>query len=255
MAGRRNSPTDQHGPPTNDGRPPHSPDSSPASASSTPRRTPLDRLTDQLAELPGIGRKTAEKLAYHLLRASVEEARALADAIVDMKEHMRACSVCFNLTEADPCAICTSPNRDRTRVCVVEQPRDLLAIERTGTFDGLYHVLTGRVSLLDGERAEHLTLGPLRERIRSSAAAAATGDGGAENVISEVILATNPDFEGDGTALHVREALQDLPVTITQLARGIPQGASIEFVSTAILSDALRGRRASSAPTATGSGS
>ena len=218
-----------------------------AARSEGPRRTPLDRLTDHLAELPGIGRKTAEKLAYHLLRATPEDARALADAIIDVKEHMRACSVCFNLTEVDPCGICTDSDRDRSRLCVVEQPRDLIAIEKTGSYDGLYHVLTGRVSLLDGERAEHLTITPLRDRIRRSHEPEATDQTDHPTVaITEVILATNPDFEGDGTALHVREALADLPVSVTALARGIPQGASIEFVSTAILSDALRGRRSES---------
>ncbi len=220
-----------------------------------PHQSALDRLTDEFAKLPSIGRKTAEKLAYHILRATPAEARALADAVIDVKENVFACSICFNLTEIDPCPICRDEDRDRHRLCVVEQPRDLHAIEKTGTYNGLYHVLTGRVMLLDGVTPDDLTLGALRARVeRSHLPTAEQGpiagldpeDMAAlppEEPITEVILATNPDYEGDGTALYVRDALDRLPVEITQLARGIPQGASIEFVSTAILADALRSRR------------
>lgn len=215
----------------------------------------LDRLTDEFAKLPGIGRKTAEKLAYHILRATPDEAAALSRAIDDVKQNIFACSICFNLTEIDPCPICRDTDRERHRVCVVEQPRDLFAIEKTGSYHGMYHVLTGRVMLLDGVTPSDLTLDALRARVeRSSRPTESVLPVGEwpeelvavlpENVpITEVILATNPDYEGDGTALYVRETLAGLPVQITQLARGIPQGASIEFVSSAILADALKARR------------
>ena len=212
----------------------------------------LDRLAAEFAKLPGIGRKSAEKLAYHLLRASREEALSLSQAIRDVKEKVFACSVCAHLTESDPCGICTGAERDRARLCVVEQPRDVISFEKTASYDGLYHVLTGRVAPLEGVGAEDLTIPALRQRIRFSHGE--RDEAGpvpremlqrvhGDVAVAEVVLATNPDFEGDGTALYLREALESLPVRVTQLARGLPQGANIEFVSTAILADALRARR------------
>lgn len=180
--------------------------------------------------MPGIGTKTAERLAYHVLRCSGEEALQLATAIRDVKEKIRQCSRCFNITEVDPCAICTSTSRDNALLCVVEQPRDLMSLEAMGEYRGVYHVLQGRISPLDGIEPDHLTVGELVRRVRDEG-------------IREVILATNPDMEGDGTALYVTERLRDTGVRVTRLARGLPAGSTIEFVGTSILRDALEGRR------------
>lgn len=190
----------------------------------------LERLKVEFAKLPGIGPKSAERLAFHILMETPEKAMGLAFAIRDVKKRIRHCSRCFNLTEEDPCPICTDPKRRKDRICVVEQPRDLIAFERAGGYDGLYHVLGGRVSPLEGIGPEELTLHRLVERIR-------------EGEVREVILGTNPDVEGDATALQVAETLADEDVSVTRIARGIPSGASIEFVSDSILRDALSGRR------------
>jgi recombination protein RecR len=189
----------------------------------------LERLREEFARLPGIGRKTAERLAFHVLMASRDEAMGLALAIRDVKARIRHCSVCFNLTEDDPCRICSDTRRRRDRICVVERPRDLIALERAAGFDGLYHVLGGRVSPLEGIGPESLTLEQLVGRVRNGE-------------VREVILATNPDVEGDATSLLVAEALAGHPVSVTRIARGIPSGASIEYVSDAILREALAGR-------------
>ena len=188
------------------------------------------RLIDQLARLPGIGRKSAERLAYHLLRVHKPEALALADAIRDVRENVRYCQVCFNLAEGPECAICLDAKRDRTVLCVVEQPRDVMALEQAGTFRGLYHVLLGRIAPLDGIGPEQLTIEPLVDRIR-------TGQ------FREVIMATNPTVEGDGTALHISNLLAEYPVTITKLARGITTGSILEYTNKEILADALSGRQ------------
>jgi len=190
----------------------------------------MDRLLDELGRLPGVGRKTAERLAHHILRMPEAEALSLSDAIRDVKLNTRTCSRCANVTESDPCAICSDPRRDASRVCVVEQPRDLVAVEAAGAWGGLYHVLGGRVSPLDGVGAEDLTIGRLVERARSEG-------------VREVVVATNPDLEGDGTALYVERALAGLPdVHVTRIARGVPTGYSLESSSTAMLQDAFRGR-------------
>ena len=190
----------------------------------------VTRLIDEFAKLPGIGRKSAERLAYHVLRVPQSEALALADAIRSVKQNVRHCSVCFNLSEGETCAICTDPKRDRTLLCVVEQPRDLIALEQPHTYRGLYHVLLGRLAPLDGVGPEQLTIEPLIERVRA---------GG----IREVIMGTNPTLEGDGTALYISNLLSGLPVSITRLARGITSGSVLEFANKEILADALAGRQ------------
>jgi recombination protein RecR len=190
----------------------------------------VTNLIDQLAKLPGIGRKSAERLTYHLLRISNAEALALADSIRDVKENVRYCKTCYNLAEADECEICRDPKRDRRQLCVVEQPRDLIALESAGTYKGLYHVLLGRIAPLEGIGPEQLTIEPLVNRIRAGE-------------FKEIIMATNPTLEGDGTALFISHLLAGLPVEITRLARGITTGSVLEFANKEILTDALVGRQ------------
>jgi len=191
---------------------------------------PLKNLIDQLARLPGIGKKTAERLAYHLLRASAQEAFALAEAIRQVKENLRHCRICYNLTEAEECTICRDPRRDGQVLCVVEQPRDLMALEQTGVYRGVYHVLLGRIAPLEGIGPEDLTIGALVERVR-------------QGNFREVIMATNPTIEGDGTALYIAHQLAPFSVRITRLARGITAGSVLEFANKEILTDALSGRQ------------
>lgn len=188
------------------------------------------KLVDEFAKLPGIGKKSAERLAYHVLRVHKNEALGLADAIRNVKENVRYCKVCYNLAEAEECGVCRDPKRDRGLLCVVEQPRDLMALEQTGTFRGLYHVLLGRIAPLEGIGPEQLTVEALVERVRSGA-------------FREVIMGTNPTLEGDGTALFIANQLQDIPIEITRLARGITSGSVLEFANKEILSDALSGRQ------------
>ena len=187
-------------------------------------------LIDCFAELPGIGRKSAERLAYHVLRMPREEALAFSDALRAVKENLRPCRICFNLAEGDKCGICCDARRDRSTLCVVEQVRDLLALEQTGSYRGLYHVLQGRVAPLEGSGPEALTIDPLVARIRQ---------GG----VREVIMATTPNVEGDATALIVVQRLDGLPVEITRLARGLTVGAALEQANRDMLTDALAGRR------------
>jgi recombination protein RecR len=187
-------------------------------------------LIDCFAELPGIGRKSAERLAYHLLRMPTEKALAFADAIRGVKENLRPCRTCFNLAEQEECDICRDGRRDRTQLCVVEQVRDLLALEQAGAYRGMYHVLQGRMAPLEGIGPETLTLDALAARVRR---------GG----IREVILATTPNVEGDATALVVAQRLEGLPVEITRLARGLTVGASLEQANRDMLVDAIAGRR------------
>ena len=187
-------------------------------------------LIDCFAELPGIGRKSAERLAYHVLRMPREEALAFSEALRAVKENLRPCRICFNLAEGDECGICRDARRDRSTLCVVEQVRDLLALEQTGSYRGLYHVLQGRVAPLEGSGPEALTIDPLVARIRQ---------GG----VREVIMATTPNVEGDATALIVVQRLDGLPVEITRLARGLTVGAALEQANRDMLTDALAGRR------------
>lgn len=190
----------------------------------------MTELIDQFEMLPGIGRKSAERLAHFILMCPPEKALGLAEAIRAVKTTVRPCSVCFNLTEGEKCSICSDPRRDPQVVCVVEQPRDLISIESSGAFQGMYHVLQGRISPLEGFGPEKLTIDALMRRIRT------------QNV-HEVVMATNPTLEGDGTALFISNLLADLPVKITRLARGIPSGSVLEFANREMLADALRGRQ------------
>lgn len=190
----------------------------------------VGRLVAQLASLPGIGQKTAERLANHLLACSRSEAMALADAIREVKDTIRRCEICFNLTSDVLCQICSDPRRDRTVVCIVEQPKDVTAIEAATGFGGTYHVLGGRIAPLDGVTPDDLTIDALIRRIEQ--------DG-----VTELIMATNPTLEGDGTALYISNLLDGKPVRITRLARGIATGSVLEFANKEMLADALRGRQ------------
>jgi recombination protein RecR len=190
----------------------------------------IARLNEELGKLPGIGPKTAERLTHYLLAADRRQVLALADALRAIKEQVRFCRQCFNLTEHDLCSICADPRRDATTVCVVEQPRDLASLERVGTYRGLYHVLGGRLAPLDNVGPEQLTVDALIRRVQS---------GG----VQEVIMATNPTLEGDGTALYISNLLADTGARITRLARGLPSGSVLEFANAQMLADALEGRR------------
>ena len=187
-------------------------------------------LVEQLGRLPGIGRKSAERLAYHLLRVPQGEALALAEAIRHVRENVRYCEVCFNLSEGPLCSICRDPKRDSARLCIVEQPRDLMSLEQAGVFRGVYHVLLGRIAPLDGVGPDQLTIDSLVDRVRAGN-------------FSEVIMATNPTVEGDGTALYISNLLSDMPLEMTRLARGITPGSILEFANKEILADALNGRQ------------
>lgn len=190
----------------------------------------MDRLLEELGRLPGVGRKTAERLAHHILRLPDDRALRLAVAIRDVKRNTRVCSVCGNIGDQDPCSICSDARRDPSVICVVETPRDVASLESAAAFRGLYHVLGGKISPLDGVSAAELSL----ERLRTRAS---------EPEVQEIVVATSPDLEGDGTALYVERVLRDLDVTVTRIARGVPTGYSLENSSAAMLEDALRGRR------------
>ncbi len=190
----------------------------------------LDRLIDALQELPGIGKRTAERLAFHVLNQDEDEVQSLADALTAVSREPLSCSRCYNVTEQDPCEICSDPSRDRRRICVCETPRDLMSLENSGEYNGLYHVLLGTMDPLEGIDKEDLTLEPLLRRIR-------------EGDVEEVIIATNPTAEGDGTALYVSEMLEDVDVTVTRIARGIPSGSSLEYASPSSVAEAVAGRR------------
>ncbi len=190
----------------------------------------LEQLIDRLARLPGLGRRSAQRIAFYLLKQPPEEALELAAAIRDFKSDLKVCRVCGNVTETDPCPICSDESRDQTTVLVVEQPSDVASFEATGAYHGLYHVLMGRIAPLEGVGPGELNVHHLLDRVRS-------------NPIREVILGMNPTFEGDGTALYLAQELEKLGVQVTRLARGMPAGANVEMVSKAVLSDAIEGRR------------
>ena len=187
------------------------------------------QLIDEFAKLPGIGKKSAERLAYHVLRSDPAEVLGLADAIRQVKQKVRRCARCFNMAEGELCDVCRNPRRDASIVCVVEQPKDLLAIEKVGTYHGVYHVLHGRIAPLEGMGPDQLTVDALVQRVR-----------GGE--VTEVIMGTNPTLEGDGTALYIANLLAPTGVKITRLARGLASGSVIEFANVSMLSDALDGR-------------
>ena len=192
---------------------------------------PLARLIDELGKLPGVGPKTAQRLAYHILRTQSADAEALAAAIRSVKTDLRYCSVCFNIAETDPCAICSSDERDARVVCIVEEPLDVLAIERTGQFKGRYHVLHGAISPVNGVRPHDLKIAQLVERVKR---------GGME----ELILATNPNLEGEATSMYLAQLLGNSGVRLTRLARGLPMGGDLEYADEVTVSRALEGRRA-----------
>lgn len=190
----------------------------------------LERLIDRLQRLPGIGPRSAERIAFFLLRSTNDDVFALADAVRDVKLQLKQCGVCSNLTDIDPCAICGNPRRDRSIICVVEQPKDVVTIESTSAFNGVYHVLMGQVAPLEGVETGDLTIDSLVKRIAGSD-------------VKEVIMATNPTLDGDGTALQVAEAMKHLPVKVTRLARGLTVGGQLDFTSKATLTDAITERR------------
>jgi len=195
-----------------------------------PTAEPVSRLIEELHRLPGIGPKTAQRLAYFLLRAPEEQARALAEAIVNVKEKIVLCSACQNITEADPCLVCQDERRDRAKICVVEKPLDVLALERTRNYDGLYHVLHGVLSPMEGVGPGDLKIGELLARLRDGS-------------VKEVILATNPNLEGEATAMYLSRLVTPLGVKVTRLARGLPFGSDLEYADQMTLTRALEGRQ------------
>jgi len=195
---------------------------------STPE--PIQRLIEAFHRLPGIGPKSAQRLAYHILRTSDQEAAALADSVMDVKRRIRLCSICMNITESDPCRYCADDRRDKTVVCVVEQPLDVLAIERSGGYRGQYHVLHGVLNPMDGVGPEDIHLRELVVRLQ-------------DGHVQEVIMATNPSLEGEATAMYIQRLVGPAGVKVTRLARGLPSGADLEYTDDVTLARALEGRR------------
>ncbi len=191
---------------------------------------PLARLIEEFYKLPGIGPKSAQRLAYYLLRMPAAEAHSLAQAIIEVKERVTLCSNCQNVTEVDPCRVCSSETRDRAVICVVEEPLDILAIERMGSYKGLYHVLHGAISPMDGVGPEDLKMSELLGRLR-------------DGVAQEVILATNPNLEGEATAMYLSRLLAPLGLKVTRLARGLPAGGDLEYADDVTLTRAFEGRQ------------
>jgi recombination protein RecR len=190
----------------------------------------INRLIEEFTKLPGVGPKSAERMAFHVLRCSASEALPLADAIRAVKENVRQCLSCCNLSEEDLCPICSDPRRDQGIICVVEQPKDLVNLEKTGITKWVYHVLGGHIAPLEGVEPSDLTIDRLVQRVR-------TGK------VREIVMATNPTMEGDGTSLYVASLLRGQPVKITRLARGLPSGSTLEFASGKVLTDAILGRQ------------
>jgi recombination protein RecR len=191
---------------------------------------PVARLIDELKHLPGIGQKTAQRLAFHLLRVKPEQALALADAIRDAKQNIRECSICNNITDTDPCYYCASPTRDRKMICVVEEPHNIMAVEKTRQYSGQYHVLGGALSPLDGVGPDQLKLKSLIERLKGGA-------------VEEIIVCTNPTAEGEATAVYVSKLLKPLGVRVTRIGVGIPVGSDLEYADEITMSKAMEGRR------------
>jgi len=190
----------------------------------------VDKLIGELSKLPGIGEKTAQRLCFYILRMPEEGAINLTKAIRELKEKVRYCSICNNITEEDPCQICRDKSRDRSIICVVEEPQDVFLIEKLGEYKGVYHVLGGAISPIKGVEAEDIAIGSLLERVKREKA-------------KEVILATDPDVEGETTAIYIFKVLSPLPVKVTRLAHGLPAGGDLEFADEVTLSQALRGRQ------------
>jgi len=190
----------------------------------------VTRLIEAFAQLPGIGPKTASRLTFYLLRRPAEQAEALADALCDLKQKTVFCSKCFNITEQSPCTVCRDDGRDRSIICVVEEPLDVLAIDRTGEFRGLYHVLHGSISPVDGIGPDELRIGELMARLE-------------DEPVQEVLLATNPNLEGEATAMYLARLIQPKGIRVTRLARGLPVGGDLEYADSVTLGRALEGRR------------
>ena len=195
-----------------------------------PAAEPVSRLIEELGKLPGIGPKSAARLTYHLLRIPEAEARALAEAIIAVKEKTVLCSSCQNITDSNPCAICASKERDHSIICVVKEPLDILALERTGRFKGLYHVLHGVLSPMDGIGPDDLKIKELLQRLKKGS-------------VKEVILATNPNLEGEATAMYLQRLLSPFGIRLTRLARGLPVGGDLEYADEVTLTHALEGRQ------------
>ncbi len=190
----------------------------------------LNKLIDEFAKLPGVGPKTAERLAFHILKASTTDAMALANAVSDVKNKIKHCEICFNLAEKPTCRICSDPGRDKSLICIVEQPKDIISLEKTQNCKWVYHVLGGHIAPLEGVEPSDLTIDKLVDRVR-------------KDDVKEIIMATNPNMAGDGTALYISSMLKPLQVKVTRLARGLPSGTTIEYASGKILTDAIIGRQ------------
>ena len=190
----------------------------------------VQRLIWELNKLPGIGPKSAQRLAYYLLRASEEQVRSLTEAIVSVKEKTMMCSICCNVTDTDPCPICRSDQRDRSKLCIVEQPQDIVAIEHTGVYKGQYHILHGAISPIEGVGAEDIRISELMQRLRDQS-------------VIEVILATNPTLEGEQTAMYLSRLIAPLGIHVTRLARGLPFGTELEYADDVTLTRAIEGRQ------------
>ena len=189
----------------------------------------LNELIEQFGKLPGIGPKTAERLAFHILKSNTEDAMKLANAVSHVKKNISQCSICFNLAEGKICRICADPKRDQSIICIVEQPKDVISLEKTGMCKWVYHVLNGHIAPLEGIEPSDLTIDELLKRIRSGS-------------VNEVVMATNPNLEGDGTALYINSLLGPLNVRVTRLARGLPTGSTIEYSAGSILAEAILAR-------------
>jgi recombination protein RecR len=196
-----------------------------------PAAGPINKLIEEFSKLPGVGPKSAQRLAYHLLRAPVEQSRLLADAILALKQQITLCPVCCNVTDTSPCSICSNPERDHTRVCIVEQPQDILALEHTHAYKGVYHVLHGAISPTEGVGTNDIHLQELMERFKNGQ-------------IVEVVLATNANLEGEQTAMYLNRVISPLGIKVTRIARGLPFGSELEYADDVTLTRALEGRQA-----------
>ena len=190
----------------------------------------INKLIQEFNKLPGIGPKSAQRLTYYLLRAPEEQAKLLAEAVLAVKQKTKLCSVCFNVTESDPCLTCRSDQRNRTKICIVEQPQDILALEHTGIYHGLYHVLHGAISPTEGVGTDDIRIKELMSRLQGSS-------------IEEVILATNPNLEGEATAMYLSKLISPLGIRVTRLARGLPFGTELEYADDVTLTQAIEGRQ------------
>jgi recombination protein RecR len=196
----------------------------------TPTAEAISRLIQELNKLPGIGPKSAQRLAFYLLRAQEEQAKGLAEAILNVKQQVKLCSICFNVTDTDPCVLCRNDQRDHTKICIVEQPQDILAIEHTSVYKGVYHVLHGAISPIEGVGVNDIRIRELLARFQN-------------NPVQEVILATNTNLEGEQTALYLQRVITPLGIRVTRLARGLPFGTELEYADDVTLTRAFEGRQ------------